>query len=48
MAQVKASVTSASCADGFGCASSVARDKFALYSSKALWSSAPRQWDESL
>jgi hypothetical protein len=33
------SVTSASGADGSGWASSVARDKLALHSSKALWNS---------
>jgi hypothetical protein len=38
-ADVEASVTSASGADGSGCASSVVRDKFAFQSSKALRSS---------
>jgi hypothetical protein len=38
MAEVEASVTSASCADGSWCASIVPRDKLALHSSKALWS----------
>jgi hypothetical protein len=36
MADVEASATSASCADGSGCASTVAREKLALHSSKAL------------
>jgi hypothetical protein len=40
MADVEASVSSASGADGSGCASSVARDKFALHFSKASWSSS--------
>jgi hypothetical protein len=39
MVVVEASVTTASCADGSGWASSVARDKRALHSSKVLWSS---------
>jgi hypothetical protein len=39
MAVVDASVTSASGADGSGCASSVARDKLASHSSKTLWRS---------
>jgi hypothetical protein len=39
MAEVEASVTSASGADGSGCASSVARDQLALHTSKALWRS---------
>jgi hypothetical protein len=38
MAEVKASVTSASVADGSGCASSAARDKLALHFWKASWS----------
>jgi hypothetical protein len=44
---VEASVTSASGADGSGCASSVARDKFALHFLKASWSSGVRVmgWD---
>jgi hypothetical protein len=36
MADVEASVTSARETDGLGCANSVARDKLALHSSKAL------------
>jgi hypothetical protein len=39
MADVEASVTSASGAVGSGCSSRVARDKLALHSSKALRSS---------
>jgi hypothetical protein len=39
MADVETSVMNASGADGFGCASRVARDKLALHSSKVLWSS---------
>jgi hypothetical protein len=39
MVVVEASVTTASCADGSEWASSVARDKLALHSLKALWSS---------
>jgi hypothetical protein len=39
MAEVEAFVTSASWTDGSGCATSVARDKLALHSSKAFWSS---------
>jgi hypothetical protein len=39
MADVETSVTSASGAEGSGCASRVARDKLALHSSNALGSS---------
>jgi hypothetical protein len=37
MAEVEASVMSASGVDGSGCASRVARDKLVLHSLKALW-----------
>jgi hypothetical protein len=40
MVDVAISVTSASGADGSGCASSVAHDKFALHFLKASWSSS--------
>jgi hypothetical protein len=47
MGDVEASVTSASGADGSGCASRVARDKLALHSSKALRSSGVQvmEWE---
>jgi hypothetical protein len=51
MVVVEASVMTASCADGSGLASSVARDKLDLHSLKALWSSgvqAEAKWQPSL